>query len=72
MCLSNLMCIPVSLFACTALVFDSVSAHDSERAITVSIKVVNGERQTKDPPSSCVAVRQSHLVFSCLLTNSKM
>ena len=54
------------------LVFDSVSAHDSERAITVSIKVVNGERQTKGPPSSFAAVRQSHLVCFCLLTNSKM
>ncbi len=51
MCLSNLMCIPVSLHACTALVFDSLSAHDSERAMAVSIKVANGEHQTKGPPS---------------------
>ncbi len=50
MCLSNLMCISVSLHACAALVFDSLSAHDSERAMAVSIKVVNGERQTKGPP----------------------
>ena len=43
------MCIPVSLHACTALVFDSLSEHDSERAMAVSIKVANGERQTKGP-----------------------
>ncbi len=72
MCLSSLMCIPVSLHACTALVFDSLSAHDSERAMAVSIKVVNGERQTKGQPSSHVAVMESHLVCFCLFANPKL